>query len=56
MNLVIRCEKCGTENGSKTACHMVVHSGVFTEERDFKYCPVDRSDAQWEEIKDKNEI
>ena len=35
---------------------MVVHSDIFTSEKDFKYCPIDMSNADWKEIKDKHEV
>jgi len=52
MNIALKCEKCQSESGSLTVCHMVVHSDIFTQDKDFKYCPVDLEMAEWKEIKE----
>ena len=50
MNLAIRCQTCIDVGVADTVCFMIIHSDVFDKEDKFKFCPIDKSNAEWKEI------
>ena len=49
--IAVRCQKCKSESGSGTTCYLVVQSNVFNE-KDFKYCPLDGTPLEWEDVEE----